>query len=161
MIARAVFIVGLLASASATGAYHEREVDPPTSRYELRGETVLDKKTRLEWQRCSLGQSWSPDKGCTGEVIGLTREEAITLQSDGWRVPTRFELMSLVSSTCTPALNAEVFPGLEEPFLVYWTSSKSGRKVWMVNFRTGTMRTYVGKGLLAPVRLVRGGNNRT
>ncbi len=161
MIGRFIVIASLSAASPTFATCRDGEVLPPTARYDIRGETVLDKKTRLEWQRCSLGQSWSPDKGCTGEVIGLTREEAITLQSDGWRVPTRFELMSLVSGTCTPALNAEVFPGLEEPFLVYWTSSKSGRKVWMVNFRTGTMRTYVGKGLLAPVRLVRGGNNRT
>ncbi len=161
MIARAVLIVGLLASASAAGTCRNSEVDPPTSRYELRGETVLDKKTRLEWQRCTLGQMWREETGCTGEVVGLTWDEARSLESEGWRVPNRFELLSLVSGTCTPAVNTVVFPGMEEPFLVYWTTSKNGRKVWMINFRTGTMRTYIGKGLLAPVRLVRGGRNRT
>ncbi|MGE3476709.1 MAG: DUF1566 domain-containing protein [Rhodospirillaceae bacterium] len=161
MIARFVLIIALLSAAPAFAACRDDTIRPPTARYELRGETALDKKTRLEWQRCSLGQTWSEETGCTGEVVGLTWDEAHSLDSEGWRVPTRFELMSLVSSTCTPAVNASVFPGMEEPFLIYWTTSKSGRKVWMVNFRTGTMRSYIGKGLLAPVRLVRGGRDRT
>lgn len=161
MIARSILVLALLTSGPAFAACRNDDIRPPTARYELRGETALDKKTRLKWQRCALGQAWSEEKSCTGEVVGLTWDEAHSLASDGWRVPTRFELMSLVSSSCTPALNPAVFPGLEEPFLVYWTTSKSGRKVWMVNFRTGTMRTYIGKGLLAPVRLVRGGRDRT
>jgi hypothetical protein len=161
MIGKSLLVLALLTTGPAAAACRKDEVRPPTARYELRGETALDKKTRLEWQRCTLGQVWSAENGCTGEVIGLTWDEARSLESDGWRVPTRFELLSIVSSTCTPALNAAVFPGLEEPFLVYWTTSKSGRKVWMVNFRTGTMRSYIGKGLLAPVRLVRGGRDRT
>lgn len=161
MIAKSLFVLAVLATEPASAACRDNEVTPPTARYELRGETALDKKTRLEWQRCALGQTWSEEKGCTGEVVGLTWDEAHSLETDGWRVPTRFELMSLISSSCTPALNPTVFPGMEEPFLVYWTTSKSGRKVWMVNFRTGTVRTYFGKGLLAPVRLVRGGRDRT
>ncbi|MCA0201643.1 MAG: DUF1566 domain-containing protein [Proteobacteria bacterium] len=161
MIVRSLFILTLFTPSAAFTACRNDEIRPPTARYELRGETALDKKTRLEWQRCALGQTWSEAKGCEGEVVGLTWEEARSLETDGWRVPTRFELMSLISSSCTPALNSIVFPGMEEPFLVYWTTSKSGRKVWMVNFRTGTVRTYIGKGLLAPVRLVRGGRDRT
>src|SRR5690606_17368474 len=133
MIARSVLTFALLATGPAFAACRNDEVRPPTARYELRGATALDKTTRLDWQRCTLGQTWSEEKGCTGEVVGLTWDEARSLESDGWRVPTRFELLSLVSSTCTPAVNATVFPGLEEPFLVYWTTSKSGRKVWMVN----------------------------
>lgn len=161
MLARIFLVLAFLAVGPAAAACRNDEVRPPTARYELRGSTALDKRTRLEWQRCTIGQDWSEEKGCSGEVVGLTWEEALSLEREGWRLPTRFELFSLVSSTCTPALNETVFPGMEEPFLVYWTSSKKGRRVWMVNFRSGTVRTYAGAGMLAPVRLVRGGRDRT
>ena len=161
MIARSLLILALLAAGPASAACRNGELRPPSARYELRGPTALDKRTRLEWQRCSVGQAWSEAEGCTGDVIGFTLEEAGSLARDGWRLPTRFELFSLVSSTCTPALNEMVFPKMEEPFLIYWTSSRSRRGAWMVNFRSGTQRAYRGKGLLAPVRLVRGGYDHT
>jgi hypothetical protein len=161
MIARAVLFLAVLASGSAAAACRGGEERPPLARYELRGPTALDKRTRLEWQRCGVGQDWSQDKGCEGEVIGLTWEEAGSLARDGWRLPTRFELYSLVSSTCSPALNGTVFPGMVAPFLLYWTSTKSRRGVWMINFKSGTGRAYKGAGMLAPALLVRGGYDHT
>lgn len=161
MIARSFLILALLATGPAAAACRNDEVRPPSSRYDVRGATALDKRTRLEWQRCSVGQEWTDEKGCTGEVVGLTWDEARALERDGWRLPNRIELFSLVSSTCSPALNQIVFPGIEEPFLLYWTSTKNRRGIWMINFRRGTERAYKGKGMLAPVRLVRGGYDRT
>ncbi|MGE4064532.1 MAG: DUF1566 domain-containing protein [Rhodospirillaceae bacterium] len=161
MLGRTILALALLCAGPVAAACRKGEVRPPTARYELRGPTALDKVTRLEWHRCSIGQEWSEEKGCTGEVVGLTFDEALTLERDGWRVPSRYELYTLISSTCTPALNETVFPGLEEPFLIYWTSSRtSRRRIWLVNFRSGTLRAYSGAGLLAPLRLVRGGRNR-
>ncbi len=154
-------IPGFITVDPAFAACRNGEVRPPSSRYEVRGPTAFDKRTRLEWQRCSVGQQWSEENGCTGEVLGFTWDEARSLERDGWRLPNRIELLSLVSSTCSPALNQIVFPGIEEPFLLYWSATKNRRGIWMVNFRRGTERAYKGKGMLAPVRLVRGGYDRT
>jgi hypothetical protein len=161
MFVRALLAFTLLAMNPAFAACRNGEVRPPLARYELRGPTALDKRTRLEWQRCGVGQDWSEAEGCTGEVVGLTSEEALSLERDGWRVPTRHELYSLVSSTCEPALNGTVFPGVSDPFLLYWTSTRSRRGFWMVNFKSGTFRAYKGAGMLAPALLVRGGYDRT
>ncbi len=93
------------------------------------------------------------------EVSGLTWTEAKAVGEDGWRVPTRPELETLVAHTCTqPAVNEEVFPGMDPEIAGYWTSTPDGStRLWYINFADGSLRTYGGSLFRNAVRLVRSG----
>ena len=83
-------------------------------RYELSGETVIDRVSGLEWRRCAYGQTWSASlETCTGSPDRITRDEAQSLATDGWRMPAREEMLSIVfCANGEPAY----FPGeLDEP----------------------------------------------
>lgn len=74
-------------------------------RYELSGETVIDRASGMEWRRCVYGQSWDDEQGaCSGDEERVTRAEALPLGGDGWRIPTRNELLSIAfCSNASPA----------------------------------------------------------
>lgn len=113
----------------------------PTSQYILKGGTAFDTKTKLTWQRCSVGQTWQDGKGCVGSVQGLTLLQAKLLEKDGWRLPTIEELETLVSLNCTrPAINEQVFPGMDVESLYYWSkTSPREASLYYLNFETGTV----------------------
>ncbi len=141
---RAIVVSALwcLQTALVHAACHPGTPDShPTSRYVLKGATAFDKKTKLTWQRCSVGQTWQEGMGCLGAVQGLTLLQAKLLEQDGWRLPTIEELKTLVSPNCArPAINDEVFPGMDVQNLYYW-SSTSPREAELdyLNFEAGTV----------------------
>lgn len=112
-------------------------------RYQLLagGAEVLDSRTGLIWQRCSVGQIWS-GKTCTGVTKEVTFHEAQTLAANGWRVPIRNELASLMGEGVNlGTLNATAFPG---PEFTFWTSTlraEDARVAWYVNFYLGLAST--------------------
>lgn len=62
--------------------------------------TVIDKRTGLQWMRCSVGQSWNGST-CEGEPNKYNWEDANKQTSDfaghhDWRLPNRFELETLI-----------------------------------------------------------------
>ncbi|MCX5871531.1 MAG: DUF1566 domain-containing protein [Deltaproteobacteria bacterium] len=59
---------------------------------------MKDTVTGLEWQRCSVGQTWNAEtKHCDGSVIGYNWFGAQGLtKAGGFRLPTITELRSLV-----------------------------------------------------------------
>lgn len=59
---------------------------------------VADLVTGLEWQRCSVGQTWNVStQTCDGSVLGFTGDQALTQTAPGgFRLPTITELRSLV-----------------------------------------------------------------
>ncbi|QEP42386.1 DUF1566 domain-containing protein [Ectothiorhodospiraceae bacterium BW-2] len=71
------------------------------NRYRDNGDgTVTDVKTKLMWQRCSVGQTWS-GSGCSGKAKKFKWEKAKALTDrfaghNDWRTPTIQELNSLV-----------------------------------------------------------------
>ena len=113
----------------------------PTRQYILKGGLAFDKKTKLTWQRCSVGQSWQDGKGCIGTVQGLTLLQAELLETDGWRLPTIDELETLVDPSCDhPAINQEVFPGMDVQRLYYWSKTPPREaELSYLNFETGTV----------------------
>lgn len=70
-------------------------IDPSSS-------TFYDPKTKLTWMRCSLGQIWN-GQTCTGEAKryrwqpAMNKAKQMTVaDSSAWRLPTHFELHSIV-----------------------------------------------------------------
>lgn len=62
--------------------------------------TVIDKRTGLQWMRCSLGKKWT-GKTCSGEPSEYEWQDALNQNPkfagyNDWRLPTRFELETLV-----------------------------------------------------------------
>ena len=127
----------------------------PTSRYVIKGGEVYDTQTRLTWARCSVGQVWTEGEGCVGTVRSLTFEQA-KLQVDAiWRLPTGKELVTLVAFCQHPAINAEVFPGMNMPLVtLYWTDDKNNNEFpSVVDFYFGGP-TVLNRAQTAAVRLV-------
>ena len=139
-----------------------------------RGEIVRDAMTGLEWQRCSLGQSWN-GQTCTGEAAVYRWKQAREAADEmgGWRLPEKNELQTLVycssgqparfktsDGLCDgeyqrPMIVAEAFPNT--PIYNYWSHSSSGIlsvAAWVVNFRSGSAWA-LNKGYRLHVRLVR------
>lgn len=98
----------------------------PNSRYQIlnSGNEVKDLKTKLIWQRCSVGQTWT-GSSCDGDVTGYTWPQALeTVKTgdNGWRLPNVKELYSLVNTACyNPAINEPIFPNT--PNSGYWSAS--------------------------------------
>jgi hypothetical protein len=130
----------------------------PTARYVIdsaKGE-VYDRKTDLTWQRCSLGQKWKADVGCVGVVKQITWDEAMQSAANGWRMPDKDELSTLLAPTCkNPAINEEAFPDMDLGKLWYWSSSPGGDYLaWLANFADGNFTSY-DRTDVGAVRLVR------
>ena len=117
------------------------------AQYYIRGHLVQDLKLGVEWMRCTVGQRWNETENtCQGEGVRLNHEEIATAieqaneqLGEGWRLPSRDELESLVCDTCgPPKIDAEVFPNtMSEP---YWTGDRnfwSFKNYWTVSFMTG------------------------
>lgn len=150
-------------------------------------EVVKDVVTSLEWQRCSVGQTWNTDtKRCDGYNSPLNWYSANELVlNNGWRLPTITELRSLVYcssgdpvsigmtldyTSCggtfiRPVIVGEVFPDV--PYVNniisshYWsstTSSDDPNSAWGVSFYKGGV-DWGPKGAAGlSVRLVRSVN---
>jgi hypothetical protein len=129
-------------------------------RYVVKPQTIYDKQRRLTWQRCSVGQTWD-GKSCLGPVDSLTWDDAWDAAfhaGAGWRVPTKEELLTLISQAChDPAVNEQAFPGMDPDNLLYWSGTQDSNGVWIVNFGNGGLRQYRGQIQQYAVRLVRTG----
>jgi len=131
--------------------------DPPPPRYEIRDGEVYDTKTNLTWQRCSVGQRWSGERGCVGVIHQMSWQDATKQANARWQLPTKEELVSLIESECgSPAIDERAFPDMELTKLWYWTGTRDGALAWYVAFGGGSVRAG-GPLELSSVRLVRHG----
>jgi len=105
-----------------------------STRFVVKGAVVKDKKTGLIWQRCSVGQTWSPSKGCKGEAKEFEWKDLDQAAGKGWRVPTQGELVAIqevscahcdvlerAQNLCTAAIDKGVFPNT--PASMYWSTT--------------------------------------
>lgn len=83
---------------------------------------------------------------------------AVEALGEGWRLPTRLELESLLDlSRHDPAIDTEKFPDTKSTW--YWTSSTcawNDAAVWVVSFHLGIVYDYP-RNYSACVRAVRAG----
>jgi Protein of unknown function (DUF1566) len=104
----------------------------PAVHFEDHGDgTLTDRRSRLMWMRCSLGQRWEGG-ACRGEAARLdwpaAQEAARALNSGGslffndWRLPQLRELAQVTERRCeNPRTNLALFPGT--PAELYWTAT--------------------------------------
>lgn len=166
----ALFVGGCLAllatfeAPAQTCRYESIPATAPASRFIVHPDaTVTDKRTGLQWKRCSEGQHWDGE-GCAGEPEHYTFEygEAIQISGtfaghDDWRLPTFKELASIVELACSqPAIDLSVFPNT--PFLeASLTAFEEGEQfVRSVDFAGGVVQIYPGIIYPSYARLVRG-----
>ncbi len=120
--------------------HHKHKAVPHT--FEVHGGEAYDPITNLTWQRCSVGQHYT-GSGCEGPIVGYKWDVAQRTGDDTWRVPTEKELATLIDpgkadKGMTPAVDTDVFPGINKDGATYWTSShSSGISAWYVRFSQG------------------------
>jgi hypothetical protein len=152
------------------------------SRYQpagAQGEIIRDLHTGLEWQRCSVGQTWNAALAqCDGTPSVFNHEQAAALtDAGGFRAPHVHELMTLVycssaqdwqqvgktdleacpAGSDSPAIYAPAFPGLDDIGLpLYWSADDSQELLqsWVVRFNNGSTGFTTSSNLF-PARLVR------
>lgn len=113
---------------------------------------VRDNVTGLIWSTETISSNWNDARAKTTRYArcGFT---------DGWRIPTRRELLSIVhDGTFDPAIATAYFPNTQSVW--YWTADTyapvpSG--AWGINFRYGHTNA-LNKSLTHGVRFVRGGS---
>jgi hypothetical protein len=124
--------------------------------------TAYHKKTGLTWKRCVEGQNWSWDPGseigtCTGKWSLHNWSEALSLATDGWRLPNLKELLSIVEKrNWDKATNPTVFPNPPATWSATPYVLLPGH-AWYVYTYDGRTN-YIQRSFRQPVRLVRGGD---
>jgi hypothetical protein len=107
------------------------------SRFVAISDSVHDQRSGLTWARCSVGQRWNGRDGCTGAPQKWDFAEAKRHVPEGWRMPTKAELLTLVvKDRGSPAVDVALFP--DTPPDWFWTASREGSGCWSVDFRDGT-----------------------
>ena len=68
----------------------------PDNRYKIisEGSEVIDLKTGLKWQRCSVGQTWD-GASCIGDLSQLTWKEALTTANQKSSTTKKFRVPNI------------------------------------------------------------------
>jgi hypothetical protein len=153
--------LSLLPQHAAVAACYDR-VGGAQKRFVLDGAEAHDTKTRLVWQRCSLGTTWNAG-ACEGETAFVTLDEAkrrAAAAGGGWRVSSGPELQSIIDRSCgAPVVDTSVFPDIrpdEDGAADYWTTSPAGAAnlVYFFDFMSGEADAH-SRGFHLAVRLVK------
>jgi hypothetical protein len=123
----------LLFLALASG---DAAANAPPGRYTISQELVRDNGTNLTWQR-------RLDAATRTQAQAASYCAALTLAGGGFRLPTAFELRSIIDVTrVNAAIDPEAFP--ETPSAWFWTSTPyvapdgdGINRIWYVDFGDG------------------------
>ncbi|MDP1985063.1 MAG: DUF1566 domain-containing protein [Sulfuritalea sp.] len=160
MIRLGMWLVILVISGGVQAQFYRLGAN---SQYVIQGESVYDKRADLTWARCTVGQRWKERVGCEGIVRVFTFDQAQQQGANGWRVPSKKELVTLIdrkkaNSHRKPTIDNVAFPDMDESILRYWTSTPDGASGgWDVSFLDGTINYLSNRSDTYPVRLVRNG----
>ncbi len=127
------------------------------SRYVIRGAEVYDSRTKLTWARCSVGQDWKDDR-CVGTISTFTFASGQKLAGNGWRVPTKDELVTLIDPDrkTFPTMDIGAFPDMDASHPWYWSSTPNGNAIaWYVDFSNGYTSGFIDGVNTLAIRLVR------
>lgn len=159
-------LIGTITNSSvAQTCIPDAEPVTPSSRFILQGSEVIDQRTGLIWQRCSVGQSWNAaTQSCDGEPLSRNWKDTLDQVPQGWRVPNIRELNSITEFTCSrPAINLAVFP--DTPLEFYWSSTPVIRGndslptlAWVIFQVNNGIPGGISKESTQLVRLVRDGS---
>lgn len=93
-----------------------------SKRFTAKDGVVIDRKTGLTWQRCSVGQKWAGARSCEGMPKQFRWNEIVWEVRDGWRLPTQQELVGIQAKGCPgAAIDSAVFPNT--PRSMFWSST--------------------------------------
>ena len=116
---RSLFIAMAFCAGSAAVAQ-----TPAEARFTLteNDTAVIDNTTGLTWKRCEEGKAWNGTT-CAGIGRKFTWDEAITLNSGEWRLPTVTELNTIKENIgpTEATINRKIFPHTSRNW--FWTSS--------------------------------------
>ncbi|WP_437568366.1 DUF1566 domain-containing protein [Sorangium sp. So ce542] len=140
-----VAAAGLVAAVLFLVPVPSAEADAPCdARYTISEDTVRDKDTGLTWQRQVDSTYRTTQNNASAYCESLSLAGA-----DGWRLPTVFELQTLVDeSRVNPAIDPTAFPETpDDVFLAHWFWSSSSHALdpgsaWYVDFRDGSVNGY-------------------
>jgi hypothetical protein len=130
-------VLGIPLATQAVEVIDNRVID---NRFEIleNGSQIRDIKTKLIWQRCSVGQKWDGIT-CTGKAKNFAFDDARNIGVDGWRIPEKEELLGIVDGRVPkPTINHKAFPNT--PASDFWTNTSYlsfTPKMWFVNFDFG------------------------
>jgi len=151
------------AAASAAAAPAAPAPEPSRFTVSADGQEVTDGTTHLTWRRCVEGMSFD-GKTCTGKKptklkFGPAKDAAAAVAKSAgkpWRLPTKDELVGLVSKTKKgPWIDPIAFPGT--PASLTWATRPGfddNLNAWLVNFKNGKVDGNSGQGKYL-LRLVR------
>ena len=118
-------------------------------RYTVQNGVVYDTRTKLRWQQI-------PAPNPLEWAAGRDYCAALSLDGNGWRLPSVAELQTLVDETKSdPSIDGVVFPGTPSEY--FWTSSPLPRFdafIWTVYFGYG-LSTFFQVNQTHHVRCVR------
>ena len=134
-------------------------------RYVVQDEIIIDTRSHLIWQRCSVGQHWDGSR-CAGEIKLMNWYEAQEKANGDWRLPTKSELEQLVdqarkAKSLAPFIDETAFPSMNQDTLLYWTRSKGVTACFGTGFGVESRSIGFSGGFLpcfipGAVRLVKG-----
>lgn len=128
-----------LAASAAPAASAAGSGTRQVGSFVLSGDTALDRRTGLVWQRCAAGQTLAGPGTCGGVPRTYSLEESRRLGQNGWRLPTVDELKTLLDRgrKRAPLIDTDVFPMTESDPRDYWTATPYGHsrdQVFCVSF---------------------------
>jgi len=128
--------IALVSCSALLGAMAYAEAPP--GQYQVSSDVVVDVKTRLAWQRAAL----SPSTLAAGSISAASYCEGLHLGafSEGWRVPTRKELETLVdaaSRESSATIDEDAFPDTAKGAFCTSAPALQAAGIWVVDFALG------------------------
>ena len=149
-------------SAPAFASISAGSLSAASQRYVIQTSSVYDKETDLTWARCSVGQRWQDMVGCEGKIKTFSFDNAQLQGGNGWRVPSKYELETLIDPSRQaqkqfPVIDVVAFPNMEMQHLWYWTSTSDSNSFGFAVFFYDHYVDSGSRNFTVAVRLVHSG----
>ena len=139
------------ATSTSNRAHCVNGITPPAFDMVDNGDgTILDKRTKLIWQKCALGQA--NDASCTGTPSlqnwsnSLLGCKNLALAGKAWRLPNVNEMVTLfdLTLTTTQKVNSTLFPNFTAATQYYDTSTGNQQNLAYTQMLTPSSPSFQG-----------------